>query len=126
MIAAANAIAGIAKRIRRARSPPTSAAPEAADTRLVGGQRLLEVRAREVGPQDLREVQLAVGGLPEQEVRDALLAARADHEVRVVHLGRVEQRAEGLLAAAAVALGRVEDLRAAAVVEGHEQRDAVI
>ena len=43
------------------------------------------------------EHQLAVGGLPQQVVREALLAARADDQVRVVHLRRVEVRAELLL-----------------------------
>ena len=43
-----------------------------------------------------------------------------------MHLGRVEQRAEVLLAAALEALGGVDDLRAPAVVEGDEQRDPVV
>src|SRR6476660_461259 len=120
MMKIANATAGTANRIRRPRSP-TSAPPEATDARLVGGQRLLEVLAREVRPQDLGEVQLAVGRLPHQEVRDPLLAARADHQVGIMHLRRVEELPERLLPAAAVALGGVEDLRAPTVVEGDEQ-----
>ena len=43
-----------------------------------------------------------------------------------MHLGRVEERAERLLPAALVALGGVEDLGPAAVVEGDEQRDPVV
>src|SRR4051812_22990427 len=117
MMKMANATAGTANRILRARSPPTSAPPEAPDARLIRGQRLLEVGAREVRPQDLGEVELAVGRLPHQEVRDPLLAAGADHQIRIMHLRRVEQLAERLLATARVALGGVEDLRATTVVE---------
>src|SRR3954470_14556287 len=126
MMKIANATAGTANRIRRPRSPPTSAPPEAPDARLVCAQRLLEVGAREVRPQDLGEVQLAVGRLPHQEVRDPLLAARPDHQVGIMHLRRVEQLAERLFPTARVALGGVEDLRAATVVERDEQRDAVV
>jgi hypothetical protein len=43
-----------------------------------------------------------------------------------VHLRRVEQRAERVLPAAVVLRGGVEDLVAPAVVEGDEQRDAVV
>ena len=57
-------------------------------------------RAVEVGPQLVGEDQLGVGGLPQQVVGQPLLAAGADDQVGVVHLGRVEQRAERLLAAA--------------------------
>jgi hypothetical protein len=43
-----------------------------------------------------------------------------------VHLRGVEQAPERLLAAALVALRGVQDLGPAAVVEGDEQRDAVV
>ena len=58
----------------------------------------------EVRPQLLAEDELRVGALPEQEVRDPLLAAGADQEVGLVHLGRVEVAAELLLAAPLEAL----------------------
>src|SRR5438270_10699036 len=125
---AAKAIAGIAAMTRAARSElwlrrlaatePPPALPEL-------GERGLEGLAREVGPQLVAEDELGVGRLPEQVVGQALLAAGADDEVGVVHLGRVEQRGEVGLVAAAEARGGVEDLRAPAVVEGDEQRDAV-
>ena len=49
----------------------------------------------EVGPERLGEVELGVGRLPDQEVRQALLAAGPDDEVRVGQADRVERRADG-------------------------------
>jgi hypothetical protein len=103
--------AGTPATIRPRRSALTRSAPEAPLARRELLQRRLERRAVEVGPQLVAEDELGVRRLPEQVVRQALLAAGADHEVGVVHLGRVEQRAERLLPAALVALGGVEDLR---------------
>src|SRR5258705_9499975 len=42
---------------------------------------LVQVVAAELGPQDVDEDQLGVRDLPQHEVRDPLLAARADEEV---------------------------------------------
>src|SRR5258706_15452816 len=42
-----------------------------------------QVFAREIGPEDVGEVELGVGRLDEEEIAEALLAARADHEVDV-------------------------------------------
>ncbi len=50
---------------------------------LVFADGLRQVVLRKVGPMLVEEDQLAVGGLPEQEVADALLAARSDHQIRV-------------------------------------------
>src|ERR1700722_11531573 len=47
--------------------------PEAAYPALVVDDRLVEVAAPHVGPQDLGEDQLAVGDLPQQEIGDARL-----------------------------------------------------
>ena len=52
--------------------------------------RIEGVRA-EVRPQDVAHVQLGVGRLPDEEVREALLAAGPDHEVGVGQAGRVER-----------------------------------
>ncbi len=62
-------------------------------------KRLLERLPREIGPQLVAEDELRVGGLPEQVVREAPLAGGADDQVRVVHLGRVEELPEVLLVA---------------------------
>src|SRR5256885_8863850 len=86
------------------------AAPEPPLARAVLRQRRLEGLAREVRPQLVAEDQLGVRRLPHQVVRQPPLAARADDEVGVVHLGRVEQPGERLLAAAGVARGGVDDL----------------
>src|SRR6202020_1552637 len=63
------------------------------------GERLFERIAREVRPELVAEDELCVGRLPQQVVRQALLSARADDQVRVVHLGRVQAGAEILLRA---------------------------
>ena len=78
-----------------------------------------------------REVQLGVRRLPEEEVGQALLAARADHELGVAQVGPVEEAGELGLAGVGAALGgeaarRVQDLLAAAVVHGDEQPQALV
>src|SRR5271165_4483356 len=72
------------------RSSPT----EPASALGVLRERLLERLAREVRPQLLAEHQLRVRGLPQQVVGQAPLAARADDQVGVVHLRRVQACAE--------------------------------
>src|SRR3954447_19989607 len=113
-IATAKAIAGIAAMTRPARSElrRRSAATEPPLPRAVLLQRRLEGLPREVGPQLVAEDQLGIGRLPQQVVGEAALAARADDEVGVVHLGRVQQVREGLLASPLIARRRVDDLRA--------------
>src|SRR4051812_28987380 len=128
-IATAKAMAGIAAITRAARSElwlDRLAATEPALPGAVLLQRGLERLAGEVGPQLVAEDELGVGGLPQQVVGQPLLAAGADHEVGVVHLGRVQQVREGPLAPSLVARRRVEDLRARPVVEGDIERDAVV
>ncbi len=49
-----------------------------------------EALLAEVGPQRVVEDELGVRRLPEQEVRDPLLAGGADDEIRIGELGRVE------------------------------------
>src|SRR5581483_12435358 len=71
--------------------------PEAAVAALELAHRFEEVLAPEVGPQHVGEHQLAVGQLPQQEVGDAELARRADHEVGVGHVGQVQARPDRLL-----------------------------
>ena len=58
---------------------------------LVGDDGLEQVAAAEVGPERLGDPDLGVGDLPEQEVADAHLAARADQQVGIGLPGRVEQ-----------------------------------
>src|SRR2546423_12792700 len=122
-------MAGIATTTRAARSEPwlrRLAATEPPLARPVLRQRGLKGLAREVRPQLVAEDELAVRRLPEQVVGQPPLATGADHEVGVVHLGRVEQSREVGLVPAVEARGRVEDLRAAAGVEGDVQRDALL
>ena len=49
----------------------------------------------EVGPEAVGDEDLGVGDLPEQEVRDALLARGADDEVGVGHVRGVEATRSG-------------------------------
>ena len=107
--------------------PAAGAPAEAPLAAGVLGQRLVERRLVEVRPQLVAEVQLGVGALPEQEVADAQLARGADQQLGVVHLRGVQVTAEGsapspLPRAAASRRGRVQQLPAAAVVEGDVQR----
>src|SRR5215204_307424 len=64
--------------------------PEPSRTLLVVADRLVQVLAIEVRPVHRREVQLAVRGLPEEEVADALLAAGPDDQVGIRHVGVVQ------------------------------------
>src|SRR3954464_7588843 len=64
-------------RVRSTPSLPPEPAVSAGELQQGGVER---VRA-EVRPQALREHELGVGGLPDEEVADPLLAAGADHEV---------------------------------------------
>src|ERR1035437_7538256 len=110
--------------------PPASSGPsspaEATPARGILGERLLERLTREVGPQLVAEDELGVGRLPQQVVRQPALAARADDHVGVVHLGRVQARAELLFGASREAARSVDDLGASAVVERHEHRSEAV
>ena len=100
-------------------------APEAALTAGELEQRGVERVRAEVRPQRVAEVELGVGGLPDQEVGQALLAAGPDDEVRVGQAGRVQGRADRALvdlvgrdAARGESPERVDELGPAGVVEG--------
>src|ERR1019366_1384575 len=104
--------------------PPSPA--ESAPALGVLGEGLLERLAREVRPQLLAEDQLGVGRLPQQVVGEPSLAAGADDQVGIVHLGPIEACAELGFGGAGEAAGGIDDLGASAVVEGHEHRDAAV
>src|SRR5215210_1500788 len=83
-----------------------------------------ELLGGEVRPERIRDVELGVGDLPEQEVRDPQFPAGADHEVHLRCLGRVEVGGKGILVdllrlytALHHAPGGVYDLRPATVVK---------
>src|ERR687898_1650999 len=99
----------------------SAAAPVAARE---GSNGSAELFGGEVRPERIRDVELGVGDLPEQEVRDPQLPAGADYEVHLRRLGRVEVGSEGslvdllrLYTALHHAPGSVYDLRPATVVE---------
>src|ERR687889_488401 len=99
----------------------SAAAPVAAREGSDGSAELL---GGEVRPERIRDVELGVGNLPEQEVRDPQLPAGADHEVHLRCLWRVEVGGEGslvdllrLYTTLHHAPGSVYDLRPTTVVE---------
>ena len=105
---------------------------------VIFGNRAFQRGAVEIRPIGRHEHQLAIGGLPEQEIRQPLLAAGADDEVGVGQVRRVEVLADqvggdrfearcapALTSAASRARG-ARDLLARAVVEGDDQREPVV
>src|SRR5438094_520451 len=73
-----------------AMSHPTEAAVAA----LVVGDGAIGIRGAEVGPERRRHPELGIGDLPQQEVRDAHLAARADEQVGIRQALGVERAAD--------------------------------
>ena len=77
------------------------------------------------------EVELGVRGLPDQEVREPLVATGPDNHVRIRHPGRVQRSGDGFLvdllwsqAAGDELSGRVDKLGSARVVEGDVELQA--
>src|SRR5215204_931020 len=105
-------------------------APGAGPERL---QSLQELLGGEVGPQRFRHVELGVGYLPEQEVRDAQLAAGPDQQVDLGYVGGVEVTGERHLVdvlrretVCDYPPGGVHDLRASSIVERDVDVEAVV
>src|SRR5580658_7762111 len=69
----------------------------AAFAAVIVAERVFEVALAEIGPHGAGEDELGVSGLPEQEVADALLAAGADDEIGVGHVGGEEMMREEIL-----------------------------
>src|SRR5438067_2563511 len=124
-------------------SPPaatataTSHSTEAARPPLELRDGTIEVDRPEVRPVGGRDPQLGVGDLPQQEVRDPHLTAGADQQIGIRHAVGVEGAADvglrdvvGSQLAGPHAAGQraegVEQLVAAAVVEGHQQGEAAV
>src|ERR1043165_2894292 len=105
--------------------------------RLEVDDRLEEMPPAKIGPQHLGHVDLGVGDLPEEEVRDAQLAAGADEQVGVAGAGGVEVIGEEGLVDHGVAhlllaqqghdaVAGVDDLGAPAVVEGDLEEESFV
>src|SRR5262249_18609252 len=75
---------------RAGRPGRRSEAPEATRAALVLGHRAVEISGGEVGPEDRQDEELGIRDLPEQEVREPVLAARPDQEIGIGHTGGVE------------------------------------
>ena len=115
------------------RDPHVFTRPKRRSRPLVLGDGLEELLPAEVGPQHVGEHELRIGQLPQQEVRDAVLARRADDEVGIGLVGVVQVRPDGPLVdlAGGHALGHqgphgVHDLGPPAVVERHGERHAPV
>src|SRR5215204_1020778 len=87
----------------------------------------------EIWPQRVRHVELGVGYLPEQEVRNAKLAAGPYHQVDLGYIRGVEVAGEDRLVDVLrgetvphYPAGGVHDLRASAVIEGDVNVEAVV
>src|SRR5919112_2199252 len=105
-------------------------APGPGPERLQGPQ---ELTWGEIGPQRVRNVELGVGYLPEQEVRDAQLAAGTDHQVDLGNVRGVEvigeRRLVDILRRETVRQdpsGGVHDLGASSVVERDVDVEVVV
>src|SRR5258708_4151932 len=75
---------------RRSRRDGPVQAAESALTAAVFGDCAFERGAVEIRPIGRNEHELAVGGLPQQKIRQALFAAGTNHEVRIGEIRRVE------------------------------------
>src|SRR5712691_67689 len=78
----------------RTRARDEAAEPALASAEFENG--VLERGAVEIGPIDRHEHELAVRRLPHQEIGQALLAAGADDEIGIGHVGRIEIEGERL------------------------------
>src|SRR5579859_268045 len=74
-----------AERIRRARASCLESASRCAIAPLAAvklAERALQIRLGEIRPKRVDEHEFGIGGLPEQEVAEPLLAAGADDQIR--------------------------------------------
>src|SRR6266699_3141745 len=75
---------------------PASSPAEAAVARLIGTDGAQEIDLAKCRPQDVREVELAVYALPEQEPRQADFAARPDDQIGIGQVRRIKMASDGL------------------------------
>src|SRR6266540_325647 len=120
-----------------ATTPPTSHPTEATLPAVKVGDRTIQLQRPEIGPQGGRDPQLGIGDLPEQEVRDAHLPAGADEEIGIGNSHGVERVTDVVLGdvlggelagphLASESTERVEELVAAAIVEGQHQVEPAV
>src|SRR3569623_1047761 len=78
-------------------SPPRLDSPIAAIAAGIVFEHLAERGLVEIRPVLFNENELGIGALPEQEIREPLLAAGADNDVRIGHARGVERAPDGVL-----------------------------
>src|SRR5689334_23497577 len=94
----AGEIAGASGTVTRATSVlATSHLSESPGPALELGEGAIEIDRPEIGPERRRDPELRVGDLPQEEVRDPHLAARADQEIGIGNVGGVERLGDVLL-----------------------------
>ena len=114
-------------------SAPDRCQPETPLPLLIPGNGLDQLLFPEIGPQDIREVELRVGHLPQEEIAQAILPARPDEQIRVRDASCGEIAREALqcdVRCADLSLAglvdqlshRPQDLVMASVVQGQDQR----
>src|SRR6266436_2281642 len=132
------AIAAVASLVRNTQAFALGLLAGAAETALPAlelGDRLEELPLAEVRPERVRHVDLGVGDLPQEEVTDPHLTARADQEIGIWNAGSAERRRNQLLidglgseiAALDAAGDRAHGFRqllTAAVADGEDDRHA--
>ena len=59
------------------------------------GDDFAEILLAEIGPKDRREEELRVGDFPQQEIADAHIAARTNHQVNIRNLRMIEVLLDG-------------------------------
>src|SRR5207244_11916652 len=75
----------------------TSHLSESSRAALEFGHGSIEIDGAEVRPERRRDPELCIGDLPQEEVRDPHLAARADQQIRIGEVGGVAGLADLLL-----------------------------
>src|SRR5205823_6706850 len=110
---------------------PTSHLSKSARPALELGHGAIKIDGPEIRPEGRRDQKLGVGDLPQEEVGDPHLAARADQQIRIRDVGGVERLADLLLRdvlglelarqdLARQGAERVDQLVPGSVVEGHQ------
>lgn len=81
---------------------------------------------REFRPHLIAEDEPGICHLPRKEVRESLLAAGADHQLRVVHLRRVKERPEIILGGAGRSPCSLENLASTTVVNWDTEGNQIV
>ena len=95
------------------------------------GQGTIQFPLTEIRPQSFGKIVFGIGGLPQQKIRNAVIPACADHQIRVGRMGCIQARGKirlrwGGHAVLNQAAASIQDLITPAVVERNIQAIALI